>query len=406
MPNDKVDSFEVGPPTRHGDEAGDTRLHLAAMTRVYRRSRAQGGGNRLDHAEITRLEIFDGGFPALAECVLGDLRYPYATADKLETYAWVPATYRASEQYRKGPAGPALERGFWRSGEDEAPRLCLMYADVDNKDDARPHMTEEGVRDGLAALCEGPVRFFTYTTWSSQPGRRKFRIVYDTSRWLTRWEMRRCHVALDELVYGRQGDGSIYDPGDMVYGPPRLTEATWHDGAPLDVDRLLDLEAALREAEPEAIAARYDPRPRAAAVARPFAPLTPEEEAAVRERIADASLRSGFAGIDDPSVFNPGWREEFAQTAVQGSHYATMLSLLGRTWRKTGGTLTFGEMLAVHDGIDATDAFYMRSKYGPEKAREMVGFVMSRPVAGFEPPPLDPGRLRPVFRRWRERRGA
>ena len=179
---------------------------------------------------------------------------------------------------------------------------------------------------------------------------------------------------------------------------------TRREGIALDVDLLLALEAELRREQPDEIAARYDPRPRSHA-ARPARAMTQAEEAALRQRIADASIRSGFLGIDDPAVFNPGWRDEFARTAVQGSHSATMLSLLGRVWRKSGGTLSRGEMLAVYDDIDATGSFYMRSKYGAGKAAEMVDFVMSCPVTGWKPIEHDPARLRPVLARWRERRG-
>lgn len=392
-------------PPRYGDEAGDARLHLSSMTRLYRRKRRDGGGLRLDMGEITAVEIFDGGFPELADHVLHRLRFPRATATKQETYAWVPATYQPSEELRRTPVGPQWIEGYWRNGEHEAPRLCLMYGDIDNKGDGLPHTAEAGLADRVAAACGWPVRFFTYTTWSSLPDHRKFRVVFDTSRWLTREEMLRCHVALNELVYGRQGDASIYDPGDMIFGPPHDAEATRHEGAPLDVDRLLALEAALREAEPEAIAARYDPKPRVVA-RRAVAPLTPEREAAARARIADAAVRTGFLGIDDPAVFNPLWRDDFARTAIQGSHYATMLSLLGRVWRKTGGTLSHGEMLAVYEGIDATGSFYMRGKYGEGKAQEMIGFVMSCPVADHKPIPFDPRRPLATLRRWRKGRGG
>ena len=368
-----------GPP--YGDASGDTRLHLSALTNIYKR---HDGTRRLNRGEITAIEIFSGGFPELADHVLRRLAYPRPTPDKAEAYGWVPACYRPSEQFIITQSGPVLRERFWRDGDFEEPRLCLMYADIDNAAAERPHMTEERVADGLEAIHGGPVRFFTYTTWSSRADHRKFRVVYDTSRWLTRGEQRRCHIALSELVYGGQGDSSIYDPGDFIYGPPHGAEVTRREGGVLDVDLLLALEAELRREQPDEIAARYDPRPRSHA-ARPARAMTQAEEAALRQRIADASIRSGFLGIDDPAVFNPGWRDEFARTAVQGSHYATMLSLLGRVWRKSGGTLSRGEMLAVYEDIDATGSFYMRSKYGVEKAAEMVDFVMSCPVTGWKP---------------------
>jgi hypothetical protein len=390
-----------GPP--YGDASGDTRLHLSALTNIYKR---QDGTRCLNRGEITAIEIFSGGFAELADHVLRRLAYPRPTRDKAEAYGWVPACFRPSEQFVVTQEGPVVRERFWRDGEAEEPRLCLLYADIDNKAVGRPYMTEEGVADGLEAIHGGPVRFFTYTTWSSTPDHRKFRVVYDTSRWLTRDEMRRCHIALDELAYGGQGDSSIYDPGDFIYGPPHGAEVTRWEGGVLDVDLLLALEAELRRERPDEIAARYDPRPRSyAARTAAVVPLAPEEEAALRQRMADASIRIGFRGIDDPAVFNPGWRDEFAQTAVQGSHYATMLSLLGRVWRKTGGTLSRGEMLTVYDDIDATGSFYMRSKYGAGKAAEMVDFVMSCPVTGWKPIEHDPARLRPVLARWRERRG-
>jgi hypothetical protein len=92
------------------------------------------------------------------------------------------------------------------------------------------------------------------------------------------------------------------------------------------------LEAELRATEPDRIAARYDAKPK---VARPSRPLSDVEKQVMRERISDNGRRLEFAGISDPEIFNPAWSGEFAAAAVQGSHYATMLSLLGRVWRKT-----------------------------------------------------------------------
>ncbi|WP_043363701.1 hypothetical protein [Belnapia sp. F-4-1] len=360
------------------------RYYLSTMEKTFSFKDGKVQRTKLDMATVSAIETFDS-FGAMQDYILRDLRYPKRTTHKFETYAWVPAWYNWSERLLVTRDGPRMVRGCWRNGDSEAAALALHYSDIDNDCADLPMVDEAIVRERITGLF-GPVRAFTYTSWSSTDAKRKFRIVFDTSREVTREEMVRCHVTLNELAFGRQGDGSIYSAGDMLFAPPHQTETSTWQGAALDVDALLAREAELRAADPEGIAAKYDPKPKTSHHA-PHRPLTEAEQAAMRQRLADQRTRTEFRGIDDPAVFNPDWRDEYPNTSVQGSHYQTMLSLLGRVWRKSGGTLSHGEMAQVFDEIDGLDGWYMRSNpnHGPDKQRDMLAFVMSQPVIDDKP---------------------
>ncbi|MBL6082675.1 hypothetical protein JMJ56_32445 [Belnapia sp. T18] len=343
---------------------------------------------RLDQARVTDFPKFDD-FAGMRQYVLGPLRYPKPQTNKLETYGWSPTMYGPTINVARGHS----EAGCWRDGAAEADALSAWTGDIDNKSDAASHVTEAQVALGLASLMPArqPVEHFTYTTYSSSVERRKFRLVVETDRDLTRTEQRDICVLLNERVFNEQADGSIYDPGDHLYGPPYQTEITIAHGVPIAVDAFLAMARALRMQRPE-LWVPFEKKE-----ARMIRGATLKEAAVVPVRMIDRSPRSDFGGINDPAVFNPAWRDEYPMTVVQGSHYATMLSLLGKVWRKTGGRLSFGEMRQVFDEIDALDGFYMSCKYPSDKPDEMLDFVMSQPVA-------DDARPNTTALEWRIRR--
>lgn len=352
-------------------------LYVSGLTHIY--WRAEAGQFRLDQARVTEWHEF-ADFGGLRDCILARLRYPKPQGHKLETYGFVPTLYEPTINVARGHKEPAC----WRCGSAEADELSCIVFDIDNKYDTRPRVTQDEVAERLHRLVgdKRPVEHFTYTSYSSSDERRKFRLLGETDRNLTRREMLDIFVLADERVFGGQGDGSIHDRGDFVYGPPHHTEVTVVHGAPLPVDALLAQARDLRAARPEL----WAPFEKAA---KPALTATPEELEATRARMADHSARLEFGGIDDPAVFNPAWRDDYPMTVVQGSHYATMLSLLGRVWRKTGGRLSHGEMLIVFDEIDALAGYYMKRNYPSDKPREMVRFVMSQPVIDDVRPSAD-----------------
>jgi hypothetical protein len=323
-------------------------------------------------------------FEDLEVHILEALRFPGAQPDKLCSYAWVPALYWPTLN-----VGRRMEDGVWRAGEHESPVLSVHYLDVDNKRDDCAHVTEEEIAHRLADETGGAVRFFTYTSFSSTPRRLKFRAVMDTTREITRVEMRRVHLWMQERVLKRQGDDAIYDDGDMVFAPPRVYEATDWPGAPLDIDDILAREAALHEADP-ALRERYaellgEKKSREKQGSKPARELTPEERSVIQAKIADVRTRTAFTGIDDPLVFNPVWLAEIDGATC---HYDAMLSVLGKVWRKNGGDLSRGEMQQIWDEIDARWGGYMQRTYGNDKPREMITFIMQQAVIDDTPQPV------------------
>jgi hypothetical protein len=75
--------------------------------------------------------------------------------------------------------------GCWRTGEAEADKLSVFYADVDNADPTRPIVTMEDVAARLNAI-NGPLSFFMYETFSHSPQQPKFRVGKHEMDLLTR----------------------------------------------------------------------------------------------------------------------------------------------------------------------------------------------------------------------------
>lgn len=57
-----------------------------------------------------------------------------------------------------------------------------------------------------------------------------------------------------------------------------------------------------------------------------------------------------------------------------------MRSLLAKVWRKTGGTLSRGEMEQVFDQVDQTGGMYFARNHGAAKRREVLDWVMRLPA--------------------------
>src|SRR3712207_4439832 len=114
---------------------------------------------RSDQALVTECREFSR-FADLRSYVLGRLRYPEPQGHKLTTYSWAPTLYMPTGNVARGHR----DADCWRCGEAEADDLSCFVADLDNKDDGRPHATEAGVAVRLAALVPGQqaVEHFTY----------------------------------------------------------------------------------------------------------------------------------------------------------------------------------------------------------------------------------------------------
>ncbi|AWN42651.1 hypothetical protein DK389_21750 [Methylobacterium durans] len=320
---------------------------------------------------------FDGfpSFTAVRDYVLNRLRYPAPQANKLESYGWVPTLYTPNHRtFTSRKTGRSFTRfGCWRNGAAEDPTLSLFYADVDNADTDRPMVTMQTVASALDARG---LSYFMYTSYSHRAEKPKFRIVIDTDRDLTRVEMLRIAVWLNQVAFGQQADLSIYDPGDFVFAPPHSTTVMEHlSGIPLTVDAALAEQRQLEQHDPciwTKYVAQKQPSEACTKPAR-------KQTAAVEQRRADRAIRPEMS-IDNPAVFNPAWASFYSGRITNGSHYETMRSLLGMVWAKTGGALSYGEVDQILRRIDATAGGYFIRQHGEQKAAELIDWLMSLSV--------------------------
>ena len=326
---------------------------------------------RLNMVQISSASEFHT-FVELRDHILGKLRYPTTQSHKQETYGFTLSAFATSDRSIKRSDGQTFARfGLWRRGDAELDSLSAVYADVDNANTDRPIITPREVETKLSHLG---LSFVIYTTYSHTAERPKFRVIIDTDKAISRSEMLRLAVFLNWKVLGHQADLSIYDPGDFLFAPPFECETFEKlDGAPIDVNRMLDQQAELQKRSPGCWTREIERRqPKEARI-----PTVVEQEVLLAKQ-ADSSVRPEVR-IDNPAIFNPAW-ETLYRDRVSGGHWETMRSLLGMVWSKTQGALSYGEMRHLLAQIDATADGYLLGQYGEAKAAEIINFIMSRPV--------------------------
>jgi hypothetical protein len=325
--------------------------------------------------------------------LLKGLAYPTAQRHKAQTYGWVPTIYdRTNQTFRSRKTGKVytFQDTLWRCAAGEMTPQTLFYGDVDNSDESIPYQSMDDVASRLEMMG---LTFLIHTSYSHSASKHKFRLAMPISRYVTREEQARIFVYLNFECFGGQGDPAIYDPGDFVYCPPHEVEFREFGGHEIDIDEMLEAEADLRQAHPE-IWDRIQQRVSATKAARsPQRAMTEEQEIKYAALLNDSSIRK-FVTIKNPDYWSPAWTHDYQRLSVNKSHWETMRSLMGRAWKKSGGTLSGGEMRHLLREVDGVQNGYFEDKYGDDGRDTLIDWVMSNPV---DPPKLKRLRHRNIY---------
>lgn len=338
-------------------------ISASYLKTIYERD----GKRTLHRSKINSMKDY-ATWNAFVSEFLSDATYPNSPAHKEEAYGWTPTLFVESERESDG------QLGYWRKGEYAADKLTLFVADLDNHHHDRQMIDIDTVEATLLALH---LNFILYTSFSHKPERHKVRIVIPVTRDLTPDEAFNVFTFFNAAFEG-QLDGSIYDPGDFLYGPPLDSDARCETGGDaLDVDAYLKLAATLPP-DPTGPRARQSPN-RAAS----------EFERSETRRLAALETVADDVSINNPRIFNPEWLELLQQRYVGGSRHQTVLGLLTKAWLKSKRTLTKGELRALQSEMDTALGGYLRRTYGRTVLEGDLASVMR--VVGHEtiatPPP-------------------
>lgn len=210
--------------------------------------------------------------------------------------------------------------------------------------------------DEIASILEAlGLSYMLYTSYSHTTAKHKVRIIVPINRDATWQEMGDIFARLN-VYFDYQLDGSIYDPGDHLYGPTFGGERReWFGGQSLDVDAALALELT---DEAQAYAQRGNEETKS--TRREW---SPEEVATYKAKIADETVAMNIS-IENPKVFNPDWFDLIDRCYNGGSHRQTLLGIMSKVWLKSKGELSFGEMRTIQQEIDSRWNCYCASHYG------------------------------------------
>lgn len=323
----------------------------------------------LHQSKITAMEVYTD-FQDFASRFWSEASFPTPQSHKFETYGWTPTLFRESNWRPKSKPDATPEYGLWRTGEACTEHVTLGYFDLDNQHDDQP-MVEIDVIE--AVLREVGVSYVLYTSFSHKPERHKVRIVTPISRAATHNEMFLVYVWLNHALY-YQLDGSIYDLGDFLYGPPYLGERRlWTEGAAFDVDAILGI---VKELPDEALEYAKRTKNRTG----PKRELSDEEIEKYKIQVTDTSISVGVS-ISNSAYFNPKWMELVTSLYSGGSHRQTLFGIMSKVWHKAKGSLSFGEMRALQSEVDACWDFYCERHYGRANLETDLRSCMALPVS-------------------------
>lgn len=318
----------------------------------------------LHQAQISYQADYEN-FSTFAEEFWRYASYGKPQGSKFETFSFSPTLYEESDWRPKSKPDAPARFGTWRVGEAAAEVLTVGYFDLDNHHSERSMVTLDEVE---AILRELGLSFMLYTSYSHTPKKHKVRIIIPISREATWAEMFDVFARLNKM-YDYQLDGSIYDPGDHLYGPTFAGERReWFGGGSLDVDAVLSL--ALSE-EDHRYAQRGDER-----TIRARREWSPEEIQEYKLKIADESVTVDVT-IENPKIFNPKWREDVETLYKGGSHRQTLLGVMSKVWIKSKGGLSLGDMKAVQREVDALWGYYCERIYGRASLDEDLRSAMT-----------------------------
>lgn len=319
-------------------------IHVSYLKHLF--NRRDDGVRVLHQSKVTDWETYDD-WAAFADGFIATATYPRSPSNKFETYGWTPTLFEPSPvDYFDESAGYEVVR----HGDFAASHLSLFIADLDNHIDGNARVSIDAVTEMLTGLG---LSHILYTSFSHKPDRHKVRIVIPTNRHLTPDEAFGVFVVLNSLM-SFQLDGSIYDPGDHLYGPSVDSTVIRHDAGDLVVDDWLAALPTLSE-EARTFVSRAPVRQRR----QP----TPEELEA-QKRARESRVQTADVSIQNPAVFNPKWFVDLDNRYCGGSRHQTAQGLLVRCWLKSEMRLTRGDLEHLQWELDAQLGGYLRRQYG------------------------------------------
>lgn len=295
--------------------------------------------------------------------------------NKADSFGFTPAWFMPSVN-KHG------REGVWRDGEHAGP-LTLFVADLDNQHADQPMVTIDDVEAYLMALG---LSFLLYTSFSHTAQRHKVRIVIPTDRDLTTDDAYQIFQTFNER-FCTQLDGSIYDPGDFLYGPPFASDIRVNlDGSSLTVDDYVSLTFAPRQRHINGPKASYRQ---------------------MSGSFSDRSVRP-MVSVDNPEFVKPEWVGLYEGRYKDGSHSMSMMGVLAKVWRRSGGTLTFGEMEQIYRELDNRSGGYLRSTYGAYEGQRLIKNVMCNVVTPTEQPQAETKKYYPgrAYQLWLAKKRA
>lgn len=313
------------------------------------------GQVELQQSEITDTR-FNDSWPEFVTDFLANAVYPKPSSNKFECYGWTPTIF-AEGLNKYG------QHGHWRRAANGGDELTLFIADMDNQFADREMIDIDTLEAFLRHLG---LPFVLYTSFSHKPERHKVRIVTPVSRLLTPDEAFTVFTWFNHAL-DYQLDGSIYDQGDYLYGPPMESDVRVElSGQPLDVDHYLTLADGLPQAAKDFVPRkdRQDARD-----------ATPEEIAHAMALMSVTEASEGVS-IHNPATFNPAWLKLLDDRYCEGSRHQTVLGLLTKAWIKSKRTLTFGDLQTLQNQMDALLGGYLVRQYGRAILNDDIKSVM------------------------------
>lgn len=319
----------------------------------------------LAQSKITDTVFFDS-WPEFVTDFLQNVTYPKPASHKFESYGWTPTIFAEGlNKYGKF--------GHWRRGANGGDELSLFIADMDNQFADRDMIDIDTLEAFLRHLG---LSFVLYTSFSHKAEHHKVRIVTPVTRPLTPDEAFTVFTWLNHAL-DYQLDGSIYDQGDYLYGPPQGADVRMElSGQALDVNHYLTLADGLPQAAKDFVPRKDRQEGRDA---------TPEEIAHAMALMADTEATEGVS-LHNPATFNPAWLQLLDNRYCEGSRHQTVVGLLTKAWIKSKRTLTFGDLQTLQSQMDALLGGYLARQYGRAILADDIRSVM-RVVPNETPAP-------------------
>lgn len=346
-------------------------IDISYMQNIY--TRKDDNERRLHRSHVTAIGTYDS-FAEFAEDFRTQAVHPQPATNKEDAYGWTPTLFTPSgEEDAINERNAYFNKRFgttsakvWavRKGHYADDYLTLFCADLDNHKPDRPLVSIDVVE---AMLKQLGLAYLLYTSFSHKPERHKVRIVTSVTRLLTPAEAFQVFLVLNYAL-NYQLDGSIYDAGDFLYGPPENADVRLNvHGDPLDVDDFL-AEAEQLPEEAKTIVKRstsnHDKRV-----------PTAEEIANFQERF-NSLQTDDTVTIANPKYFRKEWLELADQLYLGGSHWQTMIGLLTKAWLKSDCQMSRADLETIQTELDLHWCGYLSSSYSRSELARAIKDAM------------------------------